>query len=340
MVEGLLQHGFTARSVVVDDALGRPIEAAYARAGTLAVIELAAASGLQQIAVDDRDPLQASTFGTGQLIRHAIDAGASSIVVGTGGSATTDGGAGMLAALGARMLDADGREITRVPRDLDRVHRVDLTGLVTGPADLVVTVAADVENPLLGLEGAVQVFGLQKGVSPDLAPFLEESLTRWADAVEGAVGGRIRDVPGAGAAGGTAFALAAAYGASIRSGIEIFLNISKFADVLRGASLVVTGEGTLDDQTLSGKAPLGVSKAAGAASIPTIAIAGMNLLSPAKARKAGLAAVYSLSDIEPDPERSMRHASRLLAAVAEQVGRDIADTLTTLAHDGDAAVAN
>lgn len=239
-----------------------------------AVIEMATASGLSLITEDRRDPRRTTTYGTGELIRDALDSGARRLFVGIGGSATNDGGAGMASALGARFADASGDDLVSGGGALADLDSVDLTGLDDRLADAEVVVAGDVDNPLLGDDGASAVYGPQKGAGSDAVTELDEALSRFADVVENAVGHEFRDHPGAGAAGGLGFGMMAFCGATLQSGVELALDTLGADRVLEGADLVLTAEGLLDSQTLSGKVPVGVARRAKRHGIPVVAIGG------------------------------------------------------------------
>ncbi len=260
--------------VATTDALGRPIEAGYALLpGGLAVIEVASAVGLGLIEPADRDVLRSCSLGVADLVLDALSAGADRLVIGLGGSATTDGGAGLLAGLGAAWLDDSGRRLHPVPAELARLARLDLTGLDPRLSGVRLQVASDVTNPLLGERGSAAVFGPQKGASPEQVAELDTILARVADALVAAGADDVRDSPGAGAAGG----LGAAFlvlGAELRPGVEVVAEAVGLADRVRGADLVLTGEGSIDGQTLHGKAPAGVADVAAALGVPVIGFAG------------------------------------------------------------------
>jgi glycerate kinase len=321
-VAAALSAGFTRRTVTVAGPTGRLVEAPYAIDGRRAVVELAAAVGLDRLPEGRLDPLGASTYGLGQVIDDAIGHGATQVVLGVGGSASTDGGAGMAQALGARLVDAAGREVGRGGRSLGAVAAVDLDGLRSRLGSVELTVASDVDNPLLGPNGAAAVFGPQKGATPAEVEELEQALRRWSQVVADAVGTDRSVTPGAGAAGGTGFAAVALLGATIRPGIELVLELLGFTETVRGADLVVTGEGSLDGQSLAGKAPIGVTRLAAGQGIPVVAVAGRSLLTADQLRAAGLAAAYPLSDLEPDPARSIANAGPLLTAVGRRIARE------------------
>ena len=263
--EGMLDvfsHALGAKRVAVAvlDPLMRPVTAHYAIAPdrTTAIIEMAQASGLTLVEPELRDAWKATTFGTGQLIADAVKRGCKRLVVGLGGSATTDGGRGMLEALGIVLRDDGGFDTRR--------------SLLKTPVEVIV--ACDVDAPLLGRRGAAQVFAPQKGASPRMVGRLERRLAHWADCVAAHVGRDFKSVAGAGAAGGTGFALLAFAGAEIRPGIEVLLDLTRFDDLLTDADLVITGEGGADRQTMMGKAPVGVLRHAARRGVPTVLLAG------------------------------------------------------------------
>ncbi len=289
--------GYRSVPVTVSGPTGAPVHAGLAIRHGTAVVELAAASGLAQLPAGPA-PLLATSRGTGELVRAALDAGAATVVLGVGGSACTDGGAGMLCALGARLLDADGVALPDGGGALARLARVELSGLDRRLATTRFVLASDVDNPLLGPAGAAAVYGPQKGADPAAVAVLEAALTRWA-ALLGADGNR----PGAGAAGGVGFAALAVLGARPRPGIDVVLDLVGFSELLTGAALVITGEGALDEQTLHGKAPLGVAVAARGAGVAVAAVCGRSSITPQRAVAVGLGTVHLLSDVEPDLAR-------------------------------------
>ena len=262
-------------SCVVTSPLGTPVLARYGMlADGTAVIEMAQASGLPLVG-SRPDPLRASSYGTGELVVHALDAGVDKLLIGIGGSATNDGGMGMLAALGARFEDDKGQSLRGSGADLCRVSRVDLSGLHPKLAHAQITVICDVTNPLLGTTGATAVYGPQKGVTPALAAMLEKGMKRYAKLLSAAVNREIADIPSAGAAGGMGAALGGVLGAKLRPGIDAVLEAAHFDALLAGCDLVVTGEGRLDGQSVRfGKVPTGVARRCAALDIPVIAIVG------------------------------------------------------------------
>jgi len=258
--------------------VGDEVEARYgvieADGVTTAVIEMATASGLALLSEDRRDPRRTTTYGTGELMADALDRGARRLLVGIGGSATNDGGAGMASALGARFVDASGEELAPGGGALAKLERVDLSGLDRRLADAEIVVASDVDNPLLGHDGASAVYGPQKGAGAGEVGELDEALSRFADVVESALGREIRSQRGAGAAGGLGFGLMAFCDATLQPGVELALDTLGADGVLKGASLVLTAEGMLDSQTLSGKVPVGVARRAKRHGVPVVAIGG------------------------------------------------------------------
>jgi glycerate 2-kinase len=321
-VEAALSAGYARREVRCTGPTGEPVTAALAVRDQVAVVELAEASGLRRLPGGRPAATTATSRGTGELIRAALDLGCRQVVLGIGGSASTDGGAGMVQALGARLLDAAGAELGPGGAALADLDRIDLSGLDPRIRQTEVTVASDVDNPLLGRQGAAAVYGPQKGASTDDVALLDAALARWAAAARAATDVDAADRPGAGAAGGVGFAAIVFLGAEIRSGIDYLLDLLQVRAAIDGARLVVTGEGSLDDQTLRGKAPAGVAAAARAAGVPTVAVAGRSTLDPAALEPAGIARVYLLSDLEPDPERSMRDPAPLLRSLAGRIAAD------------------
>ena len=309
----------------VSGPLGGPVEACWGRLGgnqqDVAVIEMASASGLRLLREDEYDPMLATTAGTGELMRAAIEAGCRSLLVGIGGSATNDGGMGMAAALGARFLDSDGNVLASGGGALARLAHIDLTDMHI-PPDLVVHVACDVDNPLCGREGASAVYGPQKGATTAMVLELDRALAHYAGIIEEQLGIHVRDIPGAGAAGGLGAGLMAFCGAHLASGIEMVLDATDFDRHLRGCRLVVTGEGRMDGQTARGKVIAGVARRARQAGIPVIALAG-SIAEGAETllRLQGLTAALSILDGPMTVEQAMRDAARLLSDAAERLMR-------------------
>ncbi len=268
--------GAQLRTVTVSDPLGRDTEATFAfdPAEHVAVLECAQAVGLEAVPEDDRDILASTTVGVGEMISAALDAGARRIIIGLGGSATNDAGAGMLTALGIRLLDSDDNDVDPVPARFGDITRIDTGGLDPRLTQVSVEVASDVTNPLLGGRGASAVFGPQKGASPQQVQQLDEALTHFARVAGHTGEDGAANAPGAGAAGGLGYALVAFCGATLRPGVDIAVELTGLEDAITGADLVITGEGSIDNQTLSGKTPAGVAEVAARAGVPCIALAG------------------------------------------------------------------
>lgn len=316
----LAATGGQARQTRVRDALGREVLAEW---GCLpdgsAVIEMAAAAGLEAIAPEDRAPLAADTYGVGELIRAALDSGASRLILGLGGSATTDGGAGMLRALGARLLDAQGQTLPPGGAALAQLAHLDLDALDPRLADLDIQLACDVDNPLCGPHGAAHIFGPQKGADAAQVEQLDAALARLADVAEARLGRRHRDAPGTGAAGGLGFAAHAVLGARFRPGAELIAELGGLALALQGATLVITGEGRLDAQTLRGKTPIGVARLAQQAGVPVVALAGSLGDGYEAIYAAGIHAAFSLVPGPHTLAQALAHADTYLAARARDV---------------------
>ncbi|MFS4093695.1 glycerate kinase [Streptomyces sp. AF1A] len=323
-VDAAVAAGFARHEVRVAGPLGQEVTAAFALRGGTAVVEMAEASGLQRLPAGVLAPLTASTYGSGELLRAALDAGARTIVFGVGGSATTDGGAGMLTALGARFLDADGEPVPPGGGGLADLARADLSGLDPRLSSVELVLASDVDNPLTGPKGAPAVYGPQKGASPDDVATLDAALAHFAEVLEAEAGPRAAEyaaAPGAGAAGGIGYG-ALLLGARFRPGIEVMLDVLGFAPALERASLVITGEGSLDEQTLHGKAPAGVAAAARAADKEVVAVCGRLALPPEVLGRVGIRRAYALTDVEPDVATCIADAGPILEGVAERIARD------------------
>lgn len=321
-VEAAIASGFRSRTATVRGPLGHPVDAVFATKGATAVVELAQASGLQLLPHPGPSPQTAAvatTYGTGELVVAALDAGATRIVLGLGGSATTDGGAGMLQALGATFRDHEGTLLAAGVAHPSAVASADLAGLDPRIAGAEIVVATDVDNPLCGPRGAAAVFGPQKGATADLAHALDQDLRRWSRVLAEAGVTASPEHAGAGAAGGVGFAALGALRARARPGVDVVLELVGFENLLADACLVVTGEGSLDEQSLSGKAPIGVLRAAQARGVPTVAVAGRCLLEPGVLARVGFQAVHTLQDREPDLTTCILEAPRLL----REVGREL-----------------
>ena len=308
----------TRHEVTVDDPLGRPVRAALLLDGTTAYVEAAAACGLHLLDPAERDPTRTTTVGVGQLVAAALELGARRVVVGLGGSATNDGGAGLLAALGLHGVDPAGEQLApggAALRGLDR-----LQGAVDPRLrEIELVVATDVDSPLLGLYGASATFGPQKGASREAVALLDAALTRWADVLEPHLGVAVRDLPGAGAAGGAGAALLAV-GASRAPGIALVQSVVGLAERVAQADLVVTGEGSFDPTSLSGKVVSGVAALAAEHAVPCLVLAGTVHVGRREAAAAGIEAAYALVDLVGH-QTALAQPESSLAALAGRVAR-------------------
>lgn len=319
-VDAAVAAGFTRVPVRAPGPTGEPVATSYARSGNRAVVELADVVGPARLPAGAPDPMGASTYGLGVVVAHAIDHGATRVAIGVGGSASTDGGAGLVQALGARIIDQAGVDVPPGASGLQRAARLDLEALHARIAGVGFVVAVDVDNPLVGPRGAAAVFGPQKGASPVQVEALDGVLRHWSRLVLAATGADLADAAGAGAAGGTGYAALSLLGAESVRGIDLVLDLVGFREALDGADLVITGEGSLDEQSLGGKAPIGVAREAATVGVPVVAAVGRCLLPSHSLADAGIRAVYALTDLEPDDRRSVTRAAALL----EHVGRSIA----------------
>lgn len=304
------------------DALGRPIRAGYGLSGHEAVVDIASSAGLEQIAPRDRDVARSSSAGLGILVRDAIARGARRVVIGLGGSATNDAGAGMLVALGARLLDARGRQLAGTLGELGRVASVDLSGLPRELRSAGFLVASDVTNPLTGPRGATAVFGPQKGVPLDAVAEYDAALGRFALLV----GSRqLAERPGAGAAGGVGFALTAVLNAEIRPGIDVVSGLTDLPQAMSGADLVLTGEGSVDAQTLDGKAPAGIARIAARAGVSVLLFAGRLGRGSEALLEHGVTELHQIVDEDvPLSDALANGFANLREATAEAVRRHLA----------------
>jgi glycerate kinase len=307
----------------VSDPLGRPVRAVFGLTGDgrTAVIEMAEASGLVRLEPAERNPLETSTFGTGELIRKALDRGARRILIGIGGSATNDGGCGMARALGVRFLDSRGRELGDGGGALAKLARIDASGLDPRLKRAAINVACDVENPLCGPRGASRVYGPQKGATPAMVRTLDASLRRLARVVQRDMGIDILNLPGAGAAGGLGAGLVAFAGGSLRRGVDMVIDCVQLEQQMRGCGLVITGEGRIDGQTVYGKTPAGVARVARKLKIPVVAICGMQGEGVAAVHGIGIDAVFSTLAHAVADDDIARFGPARLTDLAEQVGR-------------------
>lgn len=308
---------------------GQPVDAWFALLsdGRTAVVELALASGLALMPAGTNDPLTATTFGTGELVLGAIEAGARRVMLAIGGSATNDAGAGALSALGARLSDASGAELPRGGAALVRLEAIDDDALTARLRGVSIEIACDVDNPLVGPNGASAIYGPQKGATPADVRTLDAALSRFADVVAQKTGVDVRAVPGGGAAGGIAAGFLALAGARLVPGANLVFDVIGFDKRLDGISLVVTGEGRLDRQTLAGKAPFAVASAAAERGIAAVAVAGTIDLRGDDLEKLHLLAAEPLVTGTPSDD-DLRRARELTADAAERLARRIKDSLT------------
>jgi len=305
--------GGARRAVSVRDANGRACEAAWAWLGEgKAFIEMAAAAGLERISPAERRPLDASSYGVGQLIGDALDAGATHIVIGLGGSATNDAGAGVLQALGVRLLDEHGAELPPGGAALARLERVDMGGVDARLSSVHFDIAVDVDNTLCGARGASAIFGPQKGATPEQVRQLDAALTHFADVCARQFGRDERDIPGMGAAGGLGFAIKTCFNAQFRPGVELIAELAGLDVALAGADLVLTGEGRMDAQTVLGKTPVGVARHAQRHGIPVAAIVGSLGEGFEAVYDCGITAAFSLAPGPITLEQACKEAGALL----------------------------
>ena len=318
--EILTQHlKGTMVSVATTDALFRPIHAQYGLSedGKVAIIDMAQASGLQLLGQAERNPMLASSFGTGELIRDALQKGVKKILLGIGGSATNDAGMGMASALGYRFMDKAGKVLKGTGADLQLVHRFEKS---TDTASLPeVEVLCDVENPLFGPDGAAFVYGKQKGGSPEMLVALDDGLQHFSTIINP----KLANTPGAGAAGGLGFGALAFLNAKLRSGIESIMEYSNFEHYLKEADLVITGEGKIDHQTLHGKLIAGICKRAKEYNVPVIALSGSMTIGPEETKQLGLQAAFSILNAPMPLEQALVSTERLLQQTAFNLTRSL-----------------
>ncbi|MGY0218936.1 glycerate kinase [Endozoicomonadaceae bacterium StTr2] len=306
--------------------LGQPVQASFGILGDgkTAVIEMAQASGLELLSPELRNPLITTTYGTGELIRHALDQGINKLIIGLGGSATNDGGAGMLQALGARLLDSEETELPYGGDALSRLATIDISNLDQRLVSVECVTACDVDNPLTGPNGASAIFGPQKGADTEMVQKLDNSLSHFAEITRKQLGIDINSISGAGAAGGTGAALAGFINAKLQPGIDIVMDAVDLKNQIKGASLVITGEGRIDGQTAQGKTPVGVARIAKAQNIPVIALAGSVGKGVEAVYSQGIDAVFpvihgavELSEAFEMAAENLERAARNLAAVLQ-----------------------
>ncbi len=307
----------------VTSPVGERIKANYGILGDgkTAVIEMAAASGLSLIPIEKRNPMFTTTFGTGELIKVALNQGYRKFIIGLGDSATTDAGAGLAQALGVKLLTAKNQEIRLGGIGLRDLQRIDISNIDKRILESELLVACDVKNPLTGPSGTASVYSAQKGASQQDIRKLESYLMNFAEVVKRDLGKEIQSVPFLGAAGGLAASLFVFFNARLKSGFEVISDILNFPERIKNADLVITGEGKIDAQTLKGKTPIGVAKIAKKNNTPVIAIAGIIGEGADKCREAGIDAIFSLASKETETEKSLKSAKLLLADISEKIAK-------------------
>jgi len=308
-------------TVAVTGPLGQPVQAFYGLLGEgeTAVIEMAAASGLHLAPKAQRDPRMTTSYGTGELIQAALDRGVKTIILGIGGSATNDGGAGMMQALGARLLDENRQALPPGGAALAQLAYIDLSGVDPRLQQVSITAACDVDNPLCGANGASAVFGPQKGATPEMVTQLDAALRHYGTLLEQATGREVINAPGAGAAGGMGAALLGMLNARLRPGIEIVIETLQLEEALRDADLVITGEGRLDSQSIHGKTPIGVARVAKRFGLPVIGIAGSLSKDYKVVHQHGIDAAFSVLDRVVSLEEALAEAADNLEVTARNV---------------------
>lgn len=291
--------------------------------GKTAILEMASTSGLEIVPREKRNPMLTTTFGTGELIKKAIDMGVSTVLIGIGGSATNDGGAGMIQALGGKLLDKNGNQIGFGGGKLSEIERIDLSEVDERLKNIKIIAACDVQNPLTGPTGASHIFGPQKGADKEMVEILDENLKHFAEIIRKDLGKDIENVPGAGAAGGLGAGLMAFLSAELKKGIDIVIEYSKLEEKMNGVSLVITGEGSIDGQTRFGKTPYGVAKTAKKHNIPVVALAGNVGKDTDILYDFGFDAVFSIMPGVQNLETALKHGEENLERISENIGRVI-----------------
>ncbi|GGC85216.1 glycerate kinase [Thalassobacillus devorans] len=319
----LAATGGEKRKVTVVGPLGNEVEAAYGilGEGETCVIEMASASGLALIPEGKLSPLETTTYGTGQLIKKAMDDGLSSFILALGGSATNDGGAGMLQALGLKILDNHANQIEYGGGELNKVSKIEMESFDKRIKDCKFLIASDVQNPFIGPDGASHIFGPQKGATPDIVKMLDENMAHWANEIEKVTDIHLHDLSGAGAAGGIGGAFQAFFPSEMKRGIDIVLEHTGLIDSLKGTDLVITGEGQVDLQTASGKTPMGVAQAAKRENVPTIILAGSVGEGVEILHQFGVVSVNSIINKPMTLNEAIENVKDLLTSSAEQVVR-------------------
>ena len=328
--------GGEVRSATVTGPVGKPVTAEWGALGDgrTAVIEMARTSGLALLSLAERDPLHATTYGLGELVREALDAGFRRFIVGIGGSATNDGGAGMAQALGVRLLDEAGRDLPPGGAAMADLRSIDMSGLDERATGARFSVACDVSNPLTGPEGASAVYGPQKGATPGMVEQLDAALKNFAGVVEHDIGMSIDAVPGSGAAGGLGGGMMAFLGGSLQAGVDIVLDHVGLDDRLEGADLVLTGEGRIDFQTVYNKAPIGVARRAKRRGIPVVAVCGSLGKGFEDVHTEGIDAVASIVSAPMTLDEASARAGELIADTVAEAMRSMRVGSTVFGKDG------
>jgi glycerate kinase len=307
----------------VTGPLGDEVEAFFGILGNgeTAVIEMAAASGLPLVSEEERDPTKTTTYGTGELIKAALEEGCQKLIIGIGGSATTDSGIGMAQALGVNFLDENGQEVGFGGKELKSIQNIDLSQLDSSIKGAQIQVACDVDNPLYGKNGAAYVYGPQKGATSKMVEELDDGLRHIAQVIKKTLGLDVNNMPGAGAAGGLGAGLTAFLGAELKPGIDIVIEASKIEEIIQDIDLVITGEGMIDSQTIFGKTPIGVARVAKKYSLPVIGVAGSLGSGADEVYEHGIDALFSVVDKPMSLEDAIDRASILLESLGENIGR-------------------
>jgi len=330
MVEALLDSlGGERREVIVKGPMGERVKAGYGiLPGSIAVIEMSSAAGLWMVPMEKRNPMLATTYGVGELIKDALAENIRRIIIGIGGSATNDGGTGMAKALGVKFMDDHGRELGYGGQILARIKKIDISGLDSRTKSAEILAACDVTNPLCGEKGAACVYAPQKGATMQMVKELDDGLRNFSQVIKNELGVDVADIPGAGAAGGTGAGLATFLGARLLPGVEIVAETVGLREKMGGADIVVTGEGRIDGQTLSGKTLFGVARISKEMGIPVIAFAGSVEKDADSLHDNGVLAMFSISDGPISLEESLKKAENLLERSVEEVFRLIDLTLS------------
>jgi len=307
----------------VTDPLGRPVSSYWGLMGDkkTAVIEMAAASGLPLLDENERNPMVTTTYGTGQLIKAALDRGCRKLIIGIGGSATNDGGGGMAQALGASLVDEEGRELPFGGGYLHKLRKIDLSRMDSRLKNTRIRVACDVNNPLTGSQGASSVYGPQKGATPDMVEKLDRALKYYAQVIYRDLGIDVENVPGSGAAGGLGAGLMAFLNGELTPGIELVMEAVGLEKELKNCSLILTGEGELDAQSIYGKVPVGVARAAKKENVPVVVLAGSVAEDLGIMHREGITACFSIINKPMNLENAMEKTADLVKTAAEEVIR-------------------